>query len=384
MDNILCRKILELISEETGIPLKDLMKSATKKSTELQKVSTQTSSPPRKVSIETPTTTQVSPKKSLLDNLLSSFDFSLSGREEREQAPQLPSLQRSTSPPQTVFDIVSTQKSPQRLALSSSQTQIMTPPKVTSPKPIPKFWVVPRTPSSTRSSPDKARSPSPSRADLSLDTNLFPELPSLMYKESTLAEKEEETEEETEKEKGKRKSPVQKGTSPKTRISSLESISSSERSSSERTSERSMPSFFVKKKEKEEQKRQEQKRQEEKRQEEKPQPPPTWLRRKIKGPIVPKPLSPKEKGTSYDKETCKKFLQTDQVVEEGTNIKNPFTNKSITKGKATYKKILKECQQQVKSPNPSTQVKKSNAKKAFILPGESFEDLDVNALLEED
>jgi hypothetical protein len=207
-----------------------------------------------------------------------------------------------------------------------------------------------------------------------IDTNLFPELPSLMYKESSLSEQEKE------KEKEKEKSPVKKSTPSKSRTHSPESISSSQRS---------MPSFFGKKEKGQKEKGQKEKGQKEKgqtkKEEEQPQPPPTWLRRKIKGPIAPQPSSPKEKGTTYDKEKCKKFIQADPTVQEGSNVKNPFTNKPITKGKATYKKILKECQEQhARSPKPTTQAKKSKPKKSFILPGESFEDLDVKSLLEED
>jgi hypothetical protein len=378
MENILCRKILKLISEETGISLKDLLKTEESQE-QKQKLSAETSPLRKPLSIETPTATQVSPSKSLLDNILSSFDLSVSKGEEKRS----PSQKGSKSPPAAIFEIVGTPKSPQRFSLSSSQTQIMTQP---SPKqPIPKFWV-PGTPSSTQSTPEpklkitpprsspprssRSRS-SPSRLSGSMtvpDTHLFPELSSLMYKASPLSEREEEKEKKqsqvkTPSPKTRTPSPKTRTPSPKTRTPSPESISGSQRS---------MPSFFGKKEEKK-----------------KGEPAPTWLRRKIKGsketkrqPISKK--SPKEKGTTYDKEKCKKFLQADQLVQEGSNVKNPFTNKPITKGKATYKKILKECKENTESSNPIPQSKKPKTKKSFILPGESFEDLDVKSLLKED
>ena len=95
----------------------------------------------------------------------------------------------------------------------------------------------------------------------------------------------------------------------------------------------------------------------------------------------PEIISPEPK---YDLNKCKKIIESDSKLSDGDTIKNPFTNKTITKGKPTYKKLLKECIQAIKDFEMAKQTKvspvKSKKSKRLSTSGE----FDLKRFLEED
>jgi hypothetical protein len=242
----------------------------------------------------------------------------LSVEEEKEKS-------QSQSPAPAIFEIVSSPKSsgsqtqlitPGRSISSGSRTQTMTPPKILGPSGV----------------------TSPAQELL---LSLSPRSPTLRTPGQSPSRS---------KSKSKSKSPFP--SPPSTRSTRTSTLTTPE-------TPRNIPTFFrtpERTEGKEEQ--------------------PTWLKKKVKGTKAAKKTSTKKQSTKksppkYDKEKCKQFLEEDQRVEEGSNIKNPFTNKAIIKGKATYKKIVKECSGIVGGPRGPS-------------PRRGSESIDVKSLLEKD
>jgi hypothetical protein len=121
-----------------------------------------------------------------------------------------------------------------------------------------------------------------------------------------------------------------------------------------------------------------------------PSPPP---KKNTKSPSPPpkkkteSPSPPKKKTESpspppkYDLDKCKKLLEQDSKISEGETIKNPFTNRQITKGKPTYKKLIKECTNIIKSKSV---VKITSPKKLKSKRLSGSGEFDLTRFLEED
>ena len=113
-----------------------------------------------------------------------------------------------------------------------------------------------------------------------------------------------------------------------------------------------------------------------------PSPPPKL--KKSPSFLSPSP-PPKTKSPSppakYDLEKCKKLLEQDSKTSDGETIKNPFTDRQITKGKPTYKKLIKECTTIIKSKSV---VKISSPKKLKSKRLSGSGEFDLTRFLEED